>query len=565
MQCEGITRAGHRCRNSALDDEIFCEVHMRVNRTYNLALLVPFLTTLLLCYFFVFGLFFETLHYGVFDLNYLKYAGLTDLFISMFRTGGMLTVLVLKAWVIYAVVVGVIFGIWLIVSVIRKTSHKHLKPVRRLKIVGLSLGIFILNVLHHFVILVPKRNRRHPSQILVGREHLALSLQRHKKALTPKDGPDPFQAATDIYRRFLAVSTFNNHRFFVTILMLVVASSGSILYAGHEAQKMRKCIIQVADKKIVPAAETAAPSLYPGLNISGLCQSSLSDLPEEVDVSDKFRRSLTSFFTFPVVLLARGDETDPLLYLGATDRFELFFNGKTRLPFSVPNENLAALYGNGDAASSGRLKNLETRLEDGIKKMETRLSGLEEMAQRNSKAIGTLEKSTEKREAANTANLERKLNELEQSAEESGFILAGLQQGLDRIGDVLTAAEMDHTKRIVGTIPDSCWQTSPHMVVTFNVGSTQVTGAETKELIRRLAADYTVKESRFIVISGHSDPSGSTFDNYRLSRARAEEVHALMRDAGLDSSALYMIGRGEDHSSSLPRRRVEIRDCSRTD
>ena len=102
------------------------------------------------------------------------------------------------------------------------------------------------------------------------------------------------------------------------------------------------------------------------------------------------------------------------------------------------------------------------------------------------------------------------------------------------------------------------------MVVTFSVGSTRVTGTETKELIRRLATNYSESESRFIVISGHSDPSGSTFDNYRLSRARAKEVHTLMRSAGLDSSALYMIGRGEDHSSSnLPRRRVEIRDCTR--
>ena len=498
MQCEGITRDGHRCRNKALDDEIFCEIHTRVNRTYNLALLVPFLTTLLLCYFFVFGLFFETLVYGVFDLNYLKYAGLTDLFISMFRTGGMLTVLVLKIWVIYAIIVGVIFGVWLIVSVIRKTSHKHLKPMRRLKIVGLSLGIFI-------------------------------------------------------YRRFLAVSTFNNHRFFVSILLLVVVSSGSILYAGHDARKMRECIIQVADKKIVPAAEAAAPSLYPGLNISSLCQSSLSDPPEDVDVTEKFRRSLISFFTFPVVLLARGEETDPVLYLGTTARFELFFNGQTRLPFSVPVENLAALFGDGNAEDSERVKSLETRLD-----------GIEKLAQSNSKAIDSLGKSVQRREARNTANLQRKLNELEQSAAESGTALAVLQQGLDRIGDVLNAVELEHTERIVGTIPDSCWQTSPHMVVTFSVGSTRVTGTETKELIRRLATNYSESESRFIVISGHSDPSGSTFDNYRLSRARAKEVHTLMRSAGLDSSALYMIGRGEDHSSSnLPRRRVEIRDCTR--
>ena len=553
MQCEGITRDGHRCRNKALDDEIFCEIHTRVNRTYNLALLVPFLTTLLLCYFFVFGLFFETLVYGVFDLNYLKYAGLTDLFISMFRTGGMLTVLVLKIWVIYAVIVGVIFGLWLIVSVIRKTSHKHLKPMRRLKIVGLSLGIFILNILHRFVILMPKRNRRNPSQILVGREHLALSLQRHRRALTPDGEPDPSKAASDIYRRFLAVSTFNNHRFFVSILLLVVVSSGSILYAGHDARKMRECIIQVADKKIVPAAEAAAPSLYPGLNISSLCQSSLSDPPEDVDVTEKFRRSLISFFTFPVVLLARGEETDPVLYLGTTARFELFFNGQTRLPFSVPVENLAALFGDGNAEDSERVKSLETRLD-----------GIEKLAQSNSKAIDSLGKSVQRREARNTANLQRKLNELEQSAAESGTALAVLQQGLDRIGDVLNAVELEHTERIVGTIPDSCWQTSPHMVVTFSVGSTRVTGTETKELIRRLATNYSESESRFIVISGHSDPSGSTFDNYRLSRARAKEVHTLMRSAGLDSSALYMIGRGEDHSSSnLPRRRVEIRDCTR--
>tara|TARA_R110002095_G_scaffold201006_1_gene181551 strand:- start:973 stop:2640 length:1668 start_codon:yes stop_codon:yes gene_type:complete len=553
MQCEGITRDGHRCRNKALDDEIFCEIHTRVNRTYNLALLVPFLTTLLLCYFFVFGLFFETLVYGVFDLNYLKYAGLTDLFISMFRTGGMLTVLVLKIWVIYAIIVGVIFGVWLIVSVIRKTSHKHLKPMRRLKIVGLSLGIFILNILHRFVILMPKRNRRNPSQILVGREHLALSLQRHRRALTPDGEPDPSKAASDIYRRFLAVSTFNNHRFFVSILLLVVVSSGSILYAGHDARKMRECIIQVADKKIVPAAEAAAPSLYPGLNISSLCQSSLSDPPEDVDVTEKFRRSLISFFTFPVVLLARGEETDPVLYLGTTARFELFFNGQTRLPFSVPVENLAALFGDGNAEDSERVKSLETRLD-----------GIEKLAQSNSKAIDSLGKSVQRREARNTANLQRKLNELEQSAAESGTALAVLQQGLDRIGDVLNAVELEHTERIVGTIPDSCWQTSPHMVVTFSVGSTRVTGTETKELIRRLATNYSESESRFIVISGHSDPSGSTFDNYRLSRARAKEVHTLMRSAGLDSSALYMIGRGEDHSSSnLPRRRVEIRDCTR--
>lgn len=181
MQCEGITRAGRRCRNKALDDEIFCEIHLRVNRTYSLALLVPFLTILLLCYFFIFGLLFDTLVYGVFGLNYLKYAGLSDFFVSMFRTGGMLTVVVIKIWVAYSVLLAVLFSVILVVHMIIQTSHRHLRAGRRLKIVSLGLGIFVLNFLHMFVFILPERNRKDPSHILIGREHLARSLKHHKQ------------------------------------------------------------------------------------------------------------------------------------------------------------------------------------------------------------------------------------------------------------------------------------------------------------------------------------------------------------------------------------------------
>lgn len=144
MQCEGITRAGRRCRNKALDDEIFCEIHLRVNRTYSLALLVPFLTILLLCYFFIFGLLFDTLVYGVFGLNYLKYAGLSDFFVSMFRTGGMLTVVVIKFGRLFRSIGGAV-SVILVVHMIIQTSHRHLRAGRRLKIVSLGLGIFVLN------------------------------------------------------------------------------------------------------------------------------------------------------------------------------------------------------------------------------------------------------------------------------------------------------------------------------------------------------------------------------------------------------------------------------------
>lgn len=551
MQCEGVTRAGRRCRNKALDDEIFCEVHLRVNRTYNLALLVPFLTTLVLCYFFVFGLFFETLHYGVFDLQYLKYAGLDDIFISALRIGGVLTVIVLKAWFFYTIFLAVIFGVWLLIRITMITSRKHLKPVRRLKIIGLSLGIFMLNVLHMFVFLLPKRNRRQPSQILIGREHLALSLHRHRNALHPATSPDGVDTARSIYRRFLAVCTFNNHRFFVTVLLLMLASTGSIIYAGHEARDLRECIIMVADRKIVPAAQETA-KLYPALNMSNICDNDLSDLPEDVDVPTKFHKTLSGFFSFPVVRLNQQENSEPVLYLGSTSRFELFFNGSTRLPFAVPVENLGPLYGGENNEDNARLTTLESKI-----------GTIEKLARENTDNIATLAKSTRQRAQADTASLKLKLDTLERSAAKSAAALDNLEEGLGRISYALNAVEHDHSKRIIATIPDYCWELSPQMIVTFGVGSTEISGKEPISLIRKLASDYKEDGSHFIVISGHSDPSGSSFDNYRLSRQRAAAVTRLMADAGLDETALYMVGRGEDSSSNLPQRRVEIRDCSR--
>jgi outer membrane protein OmpA-like peptidoglycan-associated protein len=550
MQCQGITRAGRRCRNKALDDEIFCEVHLRVNHTYNLALLVPFLTTLLLCYFFVFSLFFETLHYGVFDLQYLKFAGLDDLILNALRNGGVLTVIVLKSWIVYTLILAVIFGVWLLVKVIMATSHRHLKPVRRLRIIGLSLGIFTLNILHMFVILLPKRNRKHPSQILIGREHLALSLHHHRTALKSHNRPNPTTIASDIYRRFLAICTFNNHRFFVTVLLLMLASTGSILYAGHQARELRECIIMVADKKIVPAA-AEQQTLYPALNISGLCHSDLSDPPEKVAVSKKFQRSLSSFFSFPVVQLRESQNAEPVLYLGSTSRFELFFNGSTRLPFAVPLQNLGPLYGGDTTAEAGRLASLESKIDS-----------IEKTTFQNRENMSALAQSTQQRLELDTAKLTAKLDALERSAAKSAAALDTLEEGLGRISYALNAAEHDHSKRIIATIPDYCWDQSPQMIVTFGVGSTQITSKEPISLIRKLASDYKEAGSHFIVISGHSDPSGSSFDNYRLSRQRAAAVTRLMAEVGLDETALYMIGRGEDNSSNLPQRRVEIRDCS---
>lgn len=550
MQCEGITQAGHRCRNKALEYEIFCEIHMRVNRTFNLALLVPFLTTLLLCYFFLFGLYFETLIYGIFDLNYLKYAGLADFFITMFRNGGMLIIVIFKIWAIYSAVIAVIFGVWLLVHMIILTSRKHLKFAFRMKIIGLSMGIFILNFLHMFLVLIPKRRKDRPSQLLIGREHLVRSLERHKSTMAPVIGQDPRQIAAVYYRRFVAIATFNNHRFFITLLILTLTASASVLYAGHEARKMRACIIDIADEKIaVPPVDTA--KLYPGLNITTLCEDGTDTTHENISLIRKFSKTLRGFFDFPVVLLKKGQTTTPLLYLGSTSRFEMFFNGATRLPFTVSTQNLGPLFAEPSAEDMTRQTELLSKL-----------GTLQTLALKNSTDIETLGKKAAAGQAVDTHSLERKLGALAKSAATSGRNLQDLRLGLDRVATALQEVEIDHTRRIVETIPAYCWDIAPHLVIEFDVGSTAVTDAETTALIRRLAEVYREAGSHFIVISGHSDPSGPVFDNYRLSRERAAAVMAEMIGAGLAKSDVYMIGRGEDSSTTLPRRRAEIRDCT---
>ena len=565
MQCEGITRAGNRCRNKALDDEIFCEIHLRVNRTYNLALLIPFATLLLLAYFFLFGLYFDTLHYGIFDLQYLKYAGLSDFFIGMLRNGGMLTAVVLKAWAFYTAIVAILFGVWLLARIIHVTSGKHLKPLTRLRMIGLSLGIFTLNLLHMFIFMIPERNRKYPAQILIGREHLALSLDRHRKSLKDKSAPDPAEIAATLYRRFLAVSTFRNHRFAVTILLIGAASTVSIFYAGYDARKMRECVILLAEGRIAPAAGIDRDALYPALNLSGLCRSGSGVPGTDISVTEKYRHTLINFFTFPVVLLRQGEAAKPVLYLGSTARFELFFNGKTRLPFAVPTDHLGPLYDPPRTADESRLVGMESGISALAKLVErTRHSVAESLhlGRKNSKQLETLASATEARAVPDLDAVNRKLAQLERTATDAEAAIDGLQEGMGRISHALSEIEHHNSARIAASVPEECWEIEPHLVVTFNVGSTRVSGAETQALIRRLAEHFKDRERHFIVISGHSDPSGSTFENYRLSRQRAHEVTDLMLEAGLAKEALFVIGRGEDNSPDLPQRRVEIRDCS---
>jgi len=544
MQCEGITRAGRRCRNKALDDEIFCEIHLRVNRTYNLALLVPFLTLLLLCYFFIFGLLFDTLVYGVFELNYLKYAGLSDFFVSMFRTGGMLTVVVIKIWVAFSVLLALLFSIILVIHMIIQTSHRHLRAGHRLKIVTLSLGIFVLNFLHMFVFILPERNRKDPSHILIGREHMARSLKHQKQIAAQAFDEKPRAAALTYYQLFLSFCSFKNHRFSATLILMVLISTLSIYHAGEKAKETRNCVIDAVNNNTITTVTSSA--LYPGLNIANLCKASDEKPLEDVNLFLSYARTIGEFFTFPVVFFDVLSKGKPIIFIGSTERFELFFNGETRMPFAVPVQSLPALFP--PAPEISFTKNPEFTV-------------LKNTVQNNSQRVASLAKKIAKRPVLSSSVLKHKIARIEECANRSRSKLHRLKLGLDKVSYELFQMEKNSNNRIAASIPKGCWNREPHLILSFDVGAEKISSVFTINKIKNLAADLTKSERQVVVISGFSDPTGPQRDNDSLSRRRANEVKSLMLRAGLKEKTIYSVGHGENFSEILPRRRVEIRNC----
>lgn len=525
MQCEGITRSGQRCRRKALEGELFCSIHQRVNQTYSLALLVPFLTVLLLAYFFLYGIFFDTLVYGVFDLNYLKFAGLSDLFVSMLRVGGLLTVVVLKLWLVFTILTALVLAIALVIKLTIVTSRLHLKFGRRLRIIGLSLGIYVLNFLCLFIFLFPRLNQKEPLQLLVGREHLARTLRAEKKRHHPAL-PRKFRKTTHTYfRHFLTLSSIRNHRFFATLLVLAITSLVSIIYAGHQARNVRACVTEAAQN---PASIDVPASNLPGITITTLCLDGTDPEESDISVAGKFSKSLSSFFSFPAIVLTSNNETIPLVYVGSTDRFELFFSGVTHLPFILPNQNLGLMFNGGRPHSADRITDLQAELAE-----------LAAQAQKTGQAIGDLT-----------------------PGDQSGRVLKRLDQKLALLESDLQHV-FDHRQQLsLSSVPSLCWERPPLAILKFDPGKTDISGRAARQLIEDYAMSFLVTDRQRIVLSGYADPTGSAYQNDLISENRATAARALFLAAGLDPAHVTAIGHGEDHGSGLPRRRVEIRDCT---
>ncbi|SDE52298.1 OmpA family protein [Variovorax sp. CF079] len=109
----------------------------------------------------------------------------------------------------------------------------------------------------------------------------------------------------------------------------------------------------------------------------------------------------------------------------------------------------------------------------------------------------------------------------------------------------------------------------------FDGGSLDDLSPEVRTKIEALAADIkrNFKQLRYVAVTGHTDRLGSDAYNAALSLTRADTVHKLLAQQGIDSKAIRAAGMGERQpvvqcpgtvktaalvSCLQPNRRVEI-------
>ena len=526
MQCQGRTRSGKRCRNRSLDTELFCDIHMRVNHAHNLALMLPLILGVLVAYFFFFGMFFNTVIFGIFDINYLKYAGLEDLLLNMVHFGAIITLIILLIWISYAVILSIGCAIWLIFRMVKSTGMSGLGLGDRMKVIGTSLLIYMINILMLIVVLFPKRNRKPFDRMALARQKMALSLDDLR---IREGGPikgRPLINAQDVYQNYLYFRSVGNHRFFMSIALLFLVTLAVTYYTGHEAQRTRTCSLEKAGN-----IELNSPDIlpFPAYILKQDCISSDQQQNDPDGLTATFVRALWGIFKFSSVIVQSPEGQIELLHLATTSRFDLFFNGADGRSLALP------------------------------------------------RGILTLQDATKEKDDGNSlfSALKRQFGKLEQNISQSNRTLFGLGRDLQKTTAELNRLNQTSSRRNqsqnlpslasrLSHLPPhlaSCWTKEPSLYVQFIKEAHILKQASTLKSILRLSRKILKKPNQTILLAGYADPPGDDTFNFRLSLKRAQHVSTLLQNLGISETRLYAAGMGENSSRDLPRRRVEIRIC----
>ncbi len=137
--------------------------------------------------------------------------------------------------------------------------------------------------------------------------------------------------------------------------------------------------------------------------------------------------------------------------------------------------------------------------------------------------------------------------------------------GINRPPTRVTVMAEDEIKREFGSLLSALPPAPQHFTVYFRFESDELT-AESRALLPEILRAVKERPLPEVVITGHTDTTGSSANNFELGLKRATMVRGLLADVGLDPSSIEVTSHGEaallvstpDNTYEPRNRRVEI-------
>jgi peptidoglycan-associated lipoprotein len=137
--------------------------------------------------------------------------------------------------------------------------------------------------------------------------------------------------------------------------------------------------------------------------------------------------------------------------------------------------------------------------------------------------------------------------------------------GINRPPTRVTVMSEEDVTRQFGSLLSALPPAAQHFTLYFRFESDELT-AESRALIPEILGAVKQRPAPEVVVTGHTDTTGSPASNVELGMKRGAMVRTLLVDAGLDSSSIEVTSHGEaellvrtpDNTYEPRNRRVEI-------
>ena len=129
----------------------------------------------------------------------------------------------------------------------------------------------------------------------------------------------------------------------------------------------------------------------------------------------------------------------------------------------------------------------------------------------------------------------------------------------------VTTLSEDEVRKQYGELLSALPPAPQHFILYFRFESDELT-AESRALVPAILVSVKNRPVPEVVVTGHTDTTGSATSNFELGLKRATMVRTLLIDAGLDQAAIEVTSHGEaallvatpDDTYEPRNRRVEI-------